>query len=123
MSEAAEKMEEKETGLRVIEGGKAKTAPADPNLRNWLGELDKGTIFLYRRRISNPNYHLDIFQVAHQWGDATLLGRHYEDQPDYIEYVDSKLFSSQHELFKILMVLPQKQEEEEENDDTGNRSD
>lgn len=108
----------------IIEGGKLAIAPKDPTGQgNWLSLLDKGTIFLYRKRASHPGYKLEIFQVIHQWGDAALLGRHYEDQPDYLEYVDTKLFSNLHEWFKTIMVLPkQEQQPAGEENDTGDRA-
>ena len=103
--------------LTVIEGGKAAPAPKDPSGQgNWLSVLDKGTIFLYRKRASHPGYSLSTYQVIYQWGDVALLGRHYEDRPDEIEYVDTKLFSNLNEWVKTLMVLP-KQEEEITGDD------
>lgn len=107
----------------VVHQGGLATNPSEPNGGNWLGMLDKGTIFLYRRRVSNPNYELEVFQVIHQWGDAALLGRHHEDQPDFIKYVDTKLFSSQHEWFKTIFVLPKEQEQITGEQHDGDRSD
>lgn len=114
----AEAAEDKGWKPKVLTGGKEPpTSVGD----NWLSLLDKGTIFLYRKRTEHPGHKLDVFQVIHQWGDAALLGRHYEDQPDYIEYVDTKLFSNLHQWFKTIMVLPKSEETGESNADNDKR--
>lgn len=120
---AAEAAEENH-GLKLIEGGKAATAPKEPiDGENWLGAFDRGTIFLYRRKHSK-DFNLSIWNVVHQWGEYTLLGRHHEAGPDELQYVDSKLFSNAHDMLKVLYRLPKEHEQiTGEDNDEHHRSD
>jgi hypothetical protein len=112
------------TGLRLIEGGLAATAPKEPNDQgNWLAGLDKGTIFLYRKRASHPGHQLSAFQIVFQFEKAALLGRNSESAPDYLEYVDTKMFSNLHELFEVIYILPKQQEQIVGEEHDGDRSD
>jgi len=99
-------------GLRVIDGGKATaTAPKDPfDHENWLDRLDKGTVFLYRKRTEHPGPDLDVWRVSHQFEKSALLSKWVEDAPDIHKYVDKRLFSNLHQCVEIIWV-PSKEED------------
>jgi hypothetical protein len=110
----AETVEEKGWQPKVVTGGKG---PKDPVGENWLSLLDKGTIFLYRKRTEHPGPNLEPFHVVYQWGDVALLGQHYEDKPDFLQYVDTRLFSNLNQLVKVIYILPKQEQETGESDD------
>src|SRR5688572_11524135 len=110
-------------GLEVIEGGRAATAPKEPiDGDNWLSTFDRGTIFLYRRKHSKE-FNVNAWGVQFQWGDFALLGRHHENGPDELQYVDTKLFSNAHDMLKVLYRLPKEQEQIVGEEHDGDRSD
>lgn len=109
--------EENKPRLTLVEGGKM-TENINPD-ENWLANLPRGAVFLYRpygtRRVI-----LNIRQILFHWGEVALLSASTGDEtPPTLEYVDTKLFSNVNEHVKTIYIAPTEEELQKEQDNDG----